>query len=101
MNHLERPVFIRKTAPKPGAKPDGVAFFDLKNQKDGTINKVEMPIWVNKVGFIENGMSWFTHRRVFRQLATLGMSPKTLHVNIPGGVRIFSHSSHHSFLKVG
>ena len=70
MNSLERPVFIKTTAPKPGAKPDGVAFFDLKNQKDGTINKVEMPIWVNKVGFIQNGMSWFTHRRVFRQLSS-------------------------------
>lgn len=101
MNSLERPVFVKTIAPRNGVPPDGTAYFELKNVKDGSVSKIDLPVWINKVDFVKNGMSWFTHRRVFRQLEKLGMTPKTLHVNLHGGVRIFSHSTHHSFLKVG
>ena len=98
MHALERPIVISDKALKLGEESHATAYFEFSDSS-GKTNYANLPIWFNRVSWIQNGMGWFTHRRVFRQLNDFGMTPLRLVVKTPKGNRIYTKDTHRSVIE--
>ena len=103
MHIQERPVNIsdRPDIRNNNKLPDGVVSFKVLDSEGKLTATVNRNVWINKPFLIEKGMNWFTHRRVFRQIAKIGegMVPVSLKIKTKNGYRVFQPDTYRSTLE--
>lgn len=103
MHIHERPVNISdRPDPRNINKPsDGVVCFSVMDANGNVTATVNQNVWINKPFLIERGMNWFTHRRIFRQIAKIGhgMVPVSLKIKTKEGIRVFLPDTYRSTLE--